>query len=211
MQIKVPQLYNSNKLDTTIQLLEDTYASDEYITPYTVNGFVLHLPKNSTCHRVKKRNPMYERVRYLRGNQPKLQYHYLELRKATYFTEGCLKVEVGPMDEFLHYFPEFSEAFCAYEFKVRTYVAAIYRLYVQCFIKRECTLKSIDKQYRNTLYNLHKHYLEDLRPNKMKVNIKNTSIYIGNMKEAHLMHYLNLNFHPTSILKKKDKLPQTSP
>jgi hypothetical protein len=223
IQVKVPQLYNSDKLDTTFQMLKDTYASDECITPYTINGFVLYLhgintkPLHFTPNlqtyaagfRAKKRNPMYEHVRHLRGNQPKLQYHFLVLRKATYFTGRPLNVEFGPLDEFLHYFPEFSEAFCAYEFKVREYVAAVYRMYVKCFINREISLKNVDKQYRNTLYHLHKHYLENLRPNKMKVNLEKTTIYVGRMKEAHLMHYLNLKFHPTSIIQKKNK-PSTT-
>jgi len=192
VQLNVPKIYNSDKLNTTVQVLEDTYASDKCITPYTVNGFVLYQPGNNTTHaagiRAKRRNPVYENVRRLRGNQPKLQYHYLELRKATYFTENRSQIS-----DFLYYFPEFNDAFCAYEFKVRKYVTAIYGLYVQCFITRKITLKSVDKQYRNSLYHLHKYYLEVLRPNKMKVNLNKTYSYIGNMNEAHLMHYLNLN------------------
>ena len=48
-------------------------------TPYDIVGVMI---KNSLGERYKVRNPNYEHVRHLRGNQPKLQFHYLSLRKS---------------------------------------------------------------------------------------------------------------------------------
>ena len=67
--IKFPEIYTMNSYTDAIH----TYASMN--TPYNILGVVL---KNSlTGDRAKIRNPVYEQVRKLRGNQPKLQYQYL--------------------------------------------------------------------------------------------------------------------------------------
>ena len=44
-------------------------------TNYNTLGFVLI--NKVTGERAKIRNPVYEQVRQLRGNQPKLQFQYL--------------------------------------------------------------------------------------------------------------------------------------
>ena len=59
--------------------------------------------KNSrTGERTKFRNPIYEEVRHLRGNQPKLQYQYLTLRHS------------GKLPEYLKFYPESKAEFSVY-------------------------------------------------------------------------------------------------
>ena len=71
--IKFPEIYEFEKYSELIE----KYASMN--TPYYILGVVLY--NYLTGERTKIRNPVYEQVRNLRGNQPKLQYQYLTLRK----------------------------------------------------------------------------------------------------------------------------------
>ena len=78
--IKFPDIYSFENYSELIE----KYASMN--TPYNILGVVLY--NSVTGERCKIRNPVYEQVRNLRGNQPKLQYQYLSLRK-----EGKVKEE----------------------------------------------------------------------------------------------------------------------
>ena len=71
--IKFPLVYE----EKTYSELIDKYASMN--TDYNTLGLVLI--NKVTGERAKIRNPVYEQVRQLRGNQPKLQFQYLSLRK----------------------------------------------------------------------------------------------------------------------------------
>jgi hypothetical protein len=79
--VKFPEVYEL----TTYSELIDKYASMN--TPYSVLGVMIH--NKLTGERAKIRNPVYEQVRNLRGNQPKLQYQYLCLRRKG---EGFLEI-----------------------------------------------------------------------------------------------------------------------
>ena len=93
--VKTPAIYYGwNTYEDLIQ----HYASIN--TPYQCLGVMMR--DRVTGERTKIRNPVYERVRRLRGNQPKLMYHYLCLRKE------------GKVGEFLSYFPEHKSAFASY-------------------------------------------------------------------------------------------------
>jgi hypothetical protein len=84
--IHFPEIYRCDDYSELI----DIHASMN--TSYDKMGFVLY--NKTTGHRTKIRNPVYEEVKQLRGNQTKLQYQYLALRKD------------GKVNEFLKYFPE---------------------------------------------------------------------------------------------------------
>ena len=75
------------------ELLEH-YASDNL--EYTQQGIVV---VNEEGHRMKLRNRNYERVKHLKGNNPKLQFHYYYLRQK------------GMVAEFLKYYPEYRPLF----------------------------------------------------------------------------------------------------
>jgi hypothetical protein len=137
--------------------------------PYTQMGVVF----KSGGGRCKLRNPAYEYVRQLRGNQPKLLYRYLELRK------------LGKIREFLNYFPEHTEKFSQFRDKVHNYTTALYNLYVSVHILKN----EPDPQARNnyrfkvSLYNLHHMY----HTQKVKINISRVIEYINTLPEAVLM------------------------
>jgi hypothetical protein len=81
--IKFPVIYKFNEYSELIQ----KYCSMN--TSYDIVGVMIH--NKQTGERTKIRNPVYEQVKSLRGNQPKLQYQYLSLRK-----EGKVKEHLHP-------------------------------------------------------------------------------------------------------------------
>ena len=71
--VRFPEVYDVSSYAELI----NKFASPN--TPYHIMGVII---KNTeTNERCKIRNPIYEEVRQLRGNQAKLQYQYLSLRK----------------------------------------------------------------------------------------------------------------------------------
>ena len=72
--IRFPETY---EFASYTELIEK-FASPN--TPYNILGVVVR--NLDTNERMKIRNPIYEEVRHLRGNQPKMQYQYLCLRQA---------------------------------------------------------------------------------------------------------------------------------
>ena len=84
--VQFPQIYN---FDSYTELIEK-YGSMN--TSYDIMGVVLH--NKLTGERTKIRNPVYEQVRALKGNQPKLQFQYLSLRNE------------GKVKDFLKFYPE---------------------------------------------------------------------------------------------------------
>lgn len=170
--VKLPELYTVSSYDELI----DRYASMN--TPYDCVGAMLHAENGD---RSKFRNPNYEHVRKLRGNQPKLQYEYLSLRKT------------GKMSEFLKFYPEYKKQFYEYRGRLHNFTQTLYTNYVSCYINKEKPLGEFPKEYRASMYNLHQHYLTYLREEKKHVSFKVVVEYVNNLHQAQQMHLLNYN------------------
>ncbi len=136
---------------------------------------------HSSGERAKVRNPTYEGVKILRGNQPKLQYQYLSLRKA------------GKVRDYLMYYPENKHAFSQFRELVHKYTDSLYANYVDCYIKKMRTLKEYPSEYRTNMFMLHKLYLDELREKKDYISRSKVVEFVNNMEPAHLMHVLNYN------------------
>lgn len=171
--VKIPQTYQ----EKTYSELINKYASAE--TDYKVLGVMLH--NKLTGERAKIRNPIYEEVRCLRGNQPKLQFQYLTLRRER-------KVK-----DFLNFYPENKKEFTLFRDQVHLFTEALFINYVSCYIKKEKPLKEYPEQFRTHMFNLHKTYLEDLKDKKLYVNISIVINYVNDIAPAKLMY--SLNFH----------------
>jgi hypothetical protein len=133
------------------------------------------------------RNPSYEHVRKLRGNQPKLQYEYLSLRKT------------GNMKEFLKYYPEYKKEFNEYREQLHEYTTTLYYNYVSCYINKENPLNKFLPQFRTNMYNLHQTYINDLRPEKKHITYKVVVEYVNNLHQSQQMHFLNYNIKKQHI------------
>lgn len=169
--IKFPAVYSL----TTYANLIETYGTMN--TSYDIVGVVLH--NKNTGERAKVRNPVYEQVRNLRGNQPKLQYQYLSLRQS------------GKVGEFLKFYPENKREFSTFRDQVHLFTNTLFSNYVSCYIKKERPLIEYPDQYRTHMFSLHQKYLNELRENKLF--IKNTTVinYVNGLHPSLLMYCLN--------------------
>ena len=177
--IKFPEIYEWN---TYTELIEK-YASMN--TSYSTLGVVVY--NNLTCERMKIRNPVYEQVRNLRGNQPKLQYQYLALRKE------------GKVADFLKFYPENKKEFSSFRDQVHLFTSTIFANYVSCYIKKEKPLKEFSDQYRTHMFNIHKIYMDELREKKFFVTNTTVINYVNNLHPSLLMYCLNFQMRKRNV------------
>ena len=170
--VYLPMRYPIQSYDELINY----YGSEN--TPYYCVGIMIY---NKNGDRTKIRNPNYEIIRKLRGNQPKLQYQYFCLRKE------------NKIREFLNYYPEHKDSFYSYKLKMHTFTNNLYANYKECFIFKLKSLKEYDFQYKIHMYNLHKVFLENLRPAKSNISKKTVIDYVNNLHPAQQMFSINYN------------------
>jgi len=154
-----------------------TFASMN--TPYQILGVVIKNLENG--ERCKIRNPNYEQVRLLRGNQPKLQYLYLSLRK-----EGKIK-------DYLQYYPEHKPEFSGFRDHLHLYTTTLHENYIDCFVKKEKHVLDYPEEYRKHMNTLHRHWLNELREKKQAITKREVIDYINSLHPSQIMYVLNYN------------------
>jgi hypothetical protein len=177
--IKFPQTY---QWDTYSELIEK-YASMN--TSYDVLGVVVY--NNQTGERMKIRNPVYEQVRNLRGNQPKLQYQYLSLRKE------------GRVSDFLKFYPENKKEFSLFRDQIHLFTNTLFSNYISCYIKKERPLIEFSEQYRTHMFNIHKIYTDELREKKQFITNTVVIKYVNNLHPSLLMYCLNFQMRKRNV------------
>jgi hypothetical protein len=186
--VKFPQIYEFNKYSDLIE----KYGSMN--TSYDIVGVMIH--NTATGERTKIRNPVYEQVRNLRGNQPKLQYQYLCLRKE------------GKVKDFLRFYPENKSEFSTFRDQVHLFTNTLYSNYVSCYIKKEKPLMEFTQQYRTHMFNIHQIYMKDLREKKQYINNTVVQKYVNELHPSLLMYCLNFqmrNRHLDNIIAENEK------
>ena len=177
--VKFPTWYVFLKYSDLIE----KYASMN--TSYDVVGVVIH--NRETGERAKIRNPVYEQVRNLRGNQPKLQYQYLCLRKE------------GKVGDFLKFYPENKKDFSSFRDHVHLFTDTLFSNYVSCYIKKEKPLIEFPDQFRTHMYNIHQLYLTELREKKHYVTNSVVQKYVNNLHPSLLMYCLNFQMRKRNV------------
>ena len=171
--IKFPEIYEFTEYSELI----DKYASMN--TSYDKSGVVLYNKK--TGHRTKIRNPVYEEVKHLRGNQAKMQFQYLTLRKQ------------GKMNDFLKLFPENKRECSLYRDQVHLFTNTLFYNYISCYIKKQKPLKEFSPQYKTHMFHIHEKYKNELKSENKFVTNKVVIDYVNNLQPSLLMHSLNYN------------------
>jgi hypothetical protein len=146
-------------------------------TDYKIMGAVIR--NTSTGDRTKIRNPTYEHVRKLKGNSPKLQYQYYNLR------------QLGSVGEFLKYYPEHKVTFDKMRKQVHNFTFDLHSNYIRCYIKKEKPLLEFPFEYRTHMYCIHQLYLNELRIDGNSVKKHIVIDYINNIPCHHLMRSIN--------------------
>ena len=177
--IRFPEVYEF----TTYSELIEKFASAN--TPYNIMGIVI---KNMiTNERAKIRNPIYEEVRHLKGNQTKLQYQYLTLRSE------------GKLPEFLKYYPENKKDFSECRTQVHIFTNALHYNYLACYVRKEKPLNMFGTQYRTHMFNIHQQFINDLRPNNLFVTNTVVQKYVNSLHPSLLMHSLNYHLRKQNV------------
>ena len=169
--IKFAEKYQFTKYSDLI----NQFASPN--TPYDVVGIIIK--NKDTGERFKIRNPTYEQVRQLRGNQPKLQYQYLCLRNS------------GQLPEFLKYYPETKADMSKFRDEVHMFTKNLHENYVSCYVKKEKPLIKFSPQYRTHMFKIHAIFLNELREKKLFVSDRVVMKYVNELPPSLLMYSLN--------------------
>jgi hypothetical protein len=177
--VAFPEVYHFNSYNELI----DKYGSMN--TSYNVVGVVIH--NKLTGERTKIRNPVYEQVRNLRGNQPKLQYQYLCLRKE------------GKVRDFLKYYPENKHDFSTFRDQIHLFTNTLFSNYIDCYIKKEKPLIQFPQQYRTHMFIIHQHYINELREKKLFVTNTVVQKYVNELHPSLLMYCLNFQMRKRNI------------
>ena len=145
---------------------------------YTILGCIIKCKK--TGKRSKIRNPEYEKIRHLKGNNPKLQFQYYNLR------------HLGKVSDYLYYFPEHKIIFRQLRKNLHDWTLQLWSYYLNCYIKkRERDLKSYPFQYRIHMYNLHQIYLQEFRSIGQYISKQAVIQYVNELNPATLMYAIN--------------------
>ena len=151
-------------------------------TPFQFVGIMIY----SGASRSKIRNTNYENIRDLRGNQSKLQYHYLVLRQR------------NKVREFLLFYPEFSEHFSQFRSSMHEYTNNLHKNYVACFIKKQQELKKYPYEYKVHMFNLHQKYLGELKERGEFIDRNFVINYFNRLEPPQQMHILNCRYKLTA-------------
>ena len=152
--------------------------------PYTVMGYYVH---GKDGKRTKIRNSEYEYVKHLKGNSPKIQYQYYNLR------------QLNKVKEFLEFFPEYKKTFSDLRYDLHRYTQKLYSYYNDCYINKLKPLKTFPYEYKTHLYHLHSIYLNDLKNEGKYVNFDVVKNYVNNLEPPRLMHVINYPLHRQCI------------
>ena len=184
--IKFPKVYSFKEYSELI----DKYSSLD--TPYEIMGVVIK--NENTFERTKLRNPVYEEIKELRGNQPKLQYQYICLRKE------------GKVKDYLKYYKEHKAPFNDFKKIIHNFTSSLLNNYISCYVKKEKQLLEFPQQYRTHMFNMHQTYIKDLMEKKLYINKAFVINYINNLDPSLLMYSLNFNYRKRALdIIKNDK------
>ena len=169
--VKVPNKYEG---DTCWEEMERKYASPS--TDWKTLGVMIWAPDGT---RAKIRNPNYENVRALKGNNPKMQFQYYSLR-------GMDRVR-----EFLEYYPEYKKEFNDLREDLHRWTLQLWKNYLYCFVNHSQPLREFPRQYRPHMINLHEKYMNELRLEKRNVSREVVIEYVKSLAPAQLMYVIN--------------------
>jgi len=169
-----------NKHKNIDDYIKSSITFDNNPNQFSMSHIGINIICNETDDRERYRNQVYQDIRLLRGNQPKLEYHYLDLRRQN---------KIGM---FLTYYPEYRKEFTEYQNKVHTFTENIYQNYVSCYIKKTKPLIEYPKEYRTHMFNLHEEY-KRIRVNGQYIRMKNVIEYFNSLKSDIILYSLNFS------------------
>jgi len=186
---------NDNYIFPEIWSIQYSYMKNNLKNaPYSYMGYVYYNPNGD---RIKFRNDNYEYVRHLKGNNPKIQYRYYNLRN------------INLVKEYLQYFPEEKKEFFSLRNNLHNYTKQLYQAYISCYIKKEKHLKDFDYKYKTHMYYLHELYKNELKNKGFYINMSEVIKYINGLEPPRLMHVINADLYKNDKDMKKLDMENT--
>jgi hypothetical protein len=122
-------------------------------------------------------NTMYTQLRELRGNNPNLLFHFLELLQRRNYDLESFKLT----------FPRYSQLFDCFYFKYSAFIQKLYGYYVSHYIKKSTEI--IPKPFFVHLWKIHN---EIYKPTKKSIQLKIVDDYFLNLSTSALFYLINL-------------------
>lgn len=161
--VRVPETYVQDSGCTVAQLAEK-YSSLN--TPVHLAGVVVY--NTETGERFKFRNPVFERVKLSKGRDSNLRYTYLTCRKDR------------TVAEYLKQHPEHADEFSSYRNMLHMYTTTLFKLYIECYVKKQQPLGNYPREYRTMMYQLHHNvYLGTMREQKKFVTLETVITFVN--------------------------------
>ena len=128
--------------------------------------------------RWRVRNPAYQMVRSLRGNDLRADIRFVRLWQQKL------------LDTYLCYYPEEAATYQALIKRLDYIVGVLYTMYVGVHIKKIMKLDGIDPMWRPHVYALHGHYMSTLKPAGVFVRRKDVAEYLERLPWQRLVFML---------------------
>lgn len=183
----VGQLSINCKIDSQFNFNFKNYENINFLNllltePYSIRKYIKmgYVIKNKmTGERTKLRNPEYEYLHKLKGNQSDFFYRYLELRQS------------GKVKEFLRYFSEYYNLVNMYRETIHTFTENLYLYYVSVNVTRTTPLSNVPYCYKQHVYKLHGQYItEKINEASFKISRKFVIDYVNNLHPSILIYAL---------------------
>jgi hypothetical protein len=162
--------------DVTVKALDTMIAANNSVF---CQGYVIK--DTTTGQRWKIQTPTYKMLHELRGNTPRLDFKWLELRQK------------GSLNAYMHHFSEDKEAFDALWLRLKTQTRVLYQTYCDVFKARSLPSRDAPKYLRRLLYDMQDHYLNRLRPAQLTLTWSECTAWVNSQdipRQLFLANYL---------------------
>jgi hypothetical protein len=199
-KIKTPKALSLNEEglggDYTFKNFKKEYASMN--SAYNMMGLVFY--NMVSGEHMKVRNPMYEMVKNIRGNDQKIQLQYLTLRHG------------GRVADYLKSFPEYKSDFSYYRNQIHSFTRNLHQNYMDCFVFKKKPFAEYPTQYKKHMFGLNKKYIEELRENKNSVTFNYAVEFVNKLEPQALLFSLNyvVKEHKKEIQRVEEPIYDTS-
>jgi len=142
-----------------------------------------------TGERTSMKNPTYEEIKLLRGNNPNLQYQYLCLRK------------INKVKEFLKYFPQYKTVFYNFYDEYNQFITNIHLSYLTYYVQKQEV--KISKKFFPHIYKIHHElYLPSLQTETpLIIRRRVVQEYFDAMEPRSILYYLNYDSRKLESMK----------
>ena len=176
---------NGLKYETKINSMNDFYDVKNEMDKYPILGnnympMGIMFTNLSTGDRSYVMNPLYERLKEIRGNHPNLQYQYFALYRS------------GKIKEFLTYFPMYANEFHQFYLQTLNFVQDIHNAYVSYYVNKQGKYVQIPKNIFKHIYRLHQEvYLPSLNtPTKIIITRQIVCDYFNSMEPKEMLYHI---------------------